>query len=128
MICADTSVVLARILSEDQAPPEAFWSESLVSSRLLEYETWDRLHAHDASNSHGVVARAVLAELSFLELSSPVLSRALDPFPAPIRTLDALNLTSADYLRRHGQDLKVASYDERFRKSAQQMGFALWSP
>lgn len=88
MIYVDTSVVLAQILSEDQAPPEAFWRESLVSSRLLEYETWNRLHAHDASTSHGAVARALLAELSFLELSHLVLSRALDAFPVPKRALD----------------------------------------
>jgi len=128
LIYVDTSVVLAQILSEDVAPPEAFWAESLVSSRLLEYETWNRLHAHAASNSHGAVAHAVLAELSFLELSHLVLSRALDAFPVPLRTLDALHLASADYLRRQGQNVQVASYDERLRTCAEQMGFSIWSP
>jgi hypothetical protein len=40
MIYVDTSVILADLLAEDVHPPPGFWQESLVSSRVLEYEVW----------------------------------------------------------------------------------------
>ena len=40
MIYLDTSVALAHLLAEDRRPPDALWKESLVTSRLLEYELW----------------------------------------------------------------------------------------
>ncbi len=126
MIYLDTSVVLAQILSEDRVPTDALWNETLVSSRLLEYETWNRLHAHGAAVSHGNTARAVLAELAFLELSPIVLSRALEPFPMPVRTLDALHLASAEYLQRQGQRLQIATYDERLLNCARRLGIDIW--
>ncbi|MFQ5740569.1 MAG: hypothetical protein ACE5JX_16310 [Acidobacteriota bacterium] len=43
----------------------------------------------------------------------------------PVRTLDALHLASMDFLRRMGQEVKLASYDKRQIHSAQEMGFAL---
>ena len=45
----DSSAVLAQILTEDRRPPRALWAENLVSSRLLEYEVWVRLHARSLS-------------------------------------------------------------------------------
>ena len=44
LIYVDTSVVLAHLLSEDRPPPQAMWRESLVSSRLLVYEAWNRVN------------------------------------------------------------------------------------
>jgi hypothetical protein len=38
VIYLDTSVVLAQLLAEDRRPPASLWSESLVASRLVEYE------------------------------------------------------------------------------------------
>lgn len=48
-----------------------------------------------------------------IEMAPPVLARALEPFPTPVRTLDALHLASIEFLRAHGQVVKLASYDER---------------
>jgi hypothetical protein len=45
VIYLDTSVALAQLLAEDRLPAERIWDEQLVSSRLLEYELWNRLHA-----------------------------------------------------------------------------------
>ena len=39
MIYLDTSVVLAQVFDESMAPPAALWRESLISSRLLAYES-----------------------------------------------------------------------------------------
>jgi len=47
-----------------------------------------------------------------------VLSRALDPFPTPVRTLDALHLASIDFLRSMGQRPLLATYDRRLSQAA----------
>ena len=109
MIYLDTSVALAHLLAEDRKPPESLWAESLTSSRLLEYEIWTRIHARRLAASHGEHVRALVGRVALLELAPPVLARALDPFPAPVRTLDALHLASMEFLRAHGQDVRLAS-------------------
>ena len=55
-----------------------------------------------------------------------VLERALEPFPNPVRALDAIHLSSALYLRDRGEDVEVATYDTRMRITAQEMGFELY--
>lgn len=118
MIYLDTSVVLAQLLAEDVAPPAELWTETLVSSRLLEYEVWTRIHARRLQASHGDHVRQLLARVALLELAPPVLARALEAFPEPVRTLDALHLASADFLIRQGQAIRLASYDERLLRAA----------
>ncbi|MEM7049038.1 MAG: PIN domain-containing protein [Acidobacteriota bacterium] len=125
MIYLDTSVALAHLLAEDRSPPDALWRETLVASRLLEYELWTRLHARGLESSHGELAAELTARLAFLELSAPVLERALKPFPAALRTSDALHLASADFLRGRGLEVEIATYDERFAQAARALGFAL---
>jgi predicted nucleic acid-binding protein len=80
MIYLDTSVVIAELLAEDRRPREALWEETLVSSRLLEYEVWARIHGRRLARSHGDAARALVDRIALVELVSPVLSRALEPF------------------------------------------------
>lgn len=95
----DTSVLLAQLLAEDRRPPPSIWDGALVTSRLTEYETWVGIHALGVAATHGEPARELLARLSFLELAPSVLSRALEPFPVPVPTLDALHLASIHFLR-----------------------------
>jgi predicted nucleic acid-binding protein len=125
MIYLDTSVALAHLLAEDRHPGDDLWAETLVSSRLLEYELWTRLHARGLATSHGEAARELRARLALLELAPPVLARALDAFPAPVRTLDALHLASIVFLREQGQTVELASYDERMLEVAQRMGIVV---
>jgi len=54
-----------------------------------------------------------------------VLRRAVDAFPVPVRTLDALHLASADFLRSQGQAVEFATYDDRLLNAARHMGFAI---
>ncbi len=122
MIYVDTSVVLAYLLAETRAPSDELWDAVLVSSRLLEYEVWNRLHARKLAVSHGAAARAVLQRMAVLELTPTVLQRALAPFPVPVRTLDALHLASAIYLRDQGQAISLATYDSRMHEAAQALG------
>jgi hypothetical protein len=127
VIYLDTSVALAHLLAEDRHPPDTIWTETVVSSRLLEYELWVRIHARGIAASHGEVVRALLARVALIELSATVLARALDPFPAPVRTLDAIHLSAADFLRKQNQEVLLASYDERMLLVAERMGLGIWS-
>lgn len=126
MIYVDTSVVLAELLAEDCRPDDAFWRQTLVSSRLLEYEVWTRVHARRLARSHGEAARALVGRVALLELVSPILARALEPFPAPVRTLDALHLASAEFLRERQAAIRLATYDRRQATVAEAMGIALY--
>lgn len=125
MIYLDTSVALAQLFAEDRCPPTDLWAESLVSSRLLEYELWIRVNARGLARSHGEAARNLLDRVAFLELAAPVLARALDPFPIVVRTLDALHLASVEFLRAQGQQLEIATYDARMLTAASALGIAV---
>ena len=125
MIYLDTSVALAHLLAEDRRPPTGLWAEELWSSRLLEYELWSRIHARDLARSHGDSLRLLLARISLIELDPVVLARALQPFPAPTRTLDALHLASASWLRERGASIRVATYDRRLAAASRAIGLDL---
>ncbi len=126
MIYVDSSVVLAQLLAEDRFPDPSFWQEGpLVASRLLEYEVWNRINARGLRHSHGDDVRLLLGRLAFLELAPPVLSRALEPFATPVRTLDALHLASIEFLRRLGQRPILATYDVRLAGAASSLGIPI---
>jgi hypothetical protein len=121
VIYLDTSVAIAHLLAEDRVPPAALWDQPLISSRLLEYELWARVHASKLARSHGDHVRDLLLRIALVELVAPVLRRALEPFPVPVRTLDALHLASIDFLQAHGQDVRLATYDARQSAAARAM-------
>jgi len=127
MIYLDTSVALAQLLAEDRKPPAELWAEPLVSSRLLEYEVWTRIHARRLAEGHGEAVRTLLARVAFVELDRRVLARALEPFPAPVGTLDALHLASAEFVREHGQEVILASYDRQMLRAARLLGLATYA-
>ncbi len=56
---------------------------------------------------------------------APVLARAVQPFPAPIRTLDALHLASLEFLREEGVAVRLASYDQRQSAIAERLGIPI---
>jgi hypothetical protein len=70
--------------------------------------------------------RELLGRVSLVELAPPVLARALEPFPTPVRTLDALHLSSVEFLRAHGQAVKLASYDARLIAAARALKIPLY--
>jgi predicted nucleic acid-binding protein len=118
VIYLDTSVAIAQLLAEDQMPPAELWNDVLVSSRLLEYELWNAIHRRRLEGSHGELARRLLESVAFAELSREVLRRATEPFPVPVRTLDALHLATILFLRGQGLTLRLASYDRRMLDAA----------
>jgi hypothetical protein len=119
VIYVDSSVVLAQLLAEDRFPDASFWGRGpLVSSRLVEYEVWSRIHGRGLAGSHGDDVRSLLGRLAMLELAPTVLARALEPFPTSIRTLDSLHLASIEFLRSLGQRPSLATYDRRLGDAA----------
>lgn len=114
MIYVDSSVILAQLLAEDRFPDPSFWNRGpLVSSRLVEYEVWNRVNGRGLAGSHGDDVRSLLGRVAVLELAPPVLARALEPFPTSTRTLDALHLASIEFLRGMSQRPSLATYDRR---------------
>ncbi len=128
MIYVDTSLLLARLLAEDRAPPDSFWTEPLISSRLIEYEVWTRIHARRLQATHGEAARSLLGRLALVELSPPVLARALEPFPGRVRTLDALHLASMLFLRERDPSLALATYDRQLGTVARKLKLKVLRP
>lgn len=92
---------------------------------MLEFEVFNRVHARGAGQSHGADARQLVDRINLLELSGPVLARALLPFAAPVRTLDALHLATMDFLRGKGLAPTLATYDHRMAAAAVSEGFGL---
>lgn len=126
MIYLDASVALAHLLAEDRAPPDRLWQQELISSRLLEYEVWTRIHARKLTRSHADEVRSLLSRVALVELSPPVLVRALEPFPKPVRTLDALHVASMEFLRKQGQIVRLASYDGRLVGAARALRIPIY--
>jgi predicted nucleic acid-binding protein len=125
MIYLDTSVALAYLLAKDRRPPDSLWHEPIISSRLLQYETWTRINNLGLAFTHGEDVRELLGRVAFVELAPPVLERALEPFPVSVRTLDAIHLASAEFLQRNGQEVHLASFDGRLVKAARALGFEI---
>jgi predicted nucleic acid-binding protein len=118
LIYLDSSVALAQLFAEDREPPLELWREPLTSSRLLQYEVWNRVHTRRLVGSHGDEVRILLEAVTLVELTPLVLGRALEPFPSPVRTLDALHLATIEFLRSQGQRIELATYDARLVEAA----------
>jgi hypothetical protein len=125
-IYLDSSVALAELLSEDRRISPDIWSQELTSSRLLEYEVWNRLHVKGLARSHALEVTALFDKIFLVELSPTILRRALDPFPIPVRTLDALHLATIDYLCAEGGAVELATFDGRMSTAARALGISIY--
>jgi hypothetical protein len=125
VIYVDSSVALAHLLVEPRSAPASLWKGPLVSSQLLEYEVWNRIHAYGLGRSHANEAQALLIRVNLIEMTAVVLARALEPFPTPTRTLDALHLSTIEYVRNRPQTVELASYDNRLLAAAQALGITI---
>jgi predicted nucleic acid-binding protein len=126
MVYVDSSVALAHLLSEDVRPPDAFWKEALIASRLLEYEVAVRINARRAGAAGRQAAADLLQRIALLELIPDIVERAREPFPLPVRTLDALHVASVSFLMAEGVDVELATYDERMRVVARKLKIPLF--
>lgn len=128
MIYLDSSIALAHILSQDRRPPTSFWDHPVTSSRLLQYEVWNRLHAYGVNPGRHGKARTILRRVGYQEMTGQVLVRALMPLPLAVRTLDGLHLATMEHLRITGVPVTLASYDIRRLAAAEAMGFETLQP
>lgn len=127
MIYLDSSVALAHLLLEDRRPAEKLWAESIISSRLLEYEIWTRLNNRGVKREDEEAARRLVGRIALLELIPEVVQRARERFPLPVRTLDALHLASATFLINEGVGLELATYDQRMVEAARKFKIPLYA-
>jgi predicted nucleic acid-binding protein len=134
-VYAETSAVLRWLFAEEggetlrAALAEA---DKVASSRLTLIET-RRVVRRAERDGHLTAAQgadvlAVFAQAAstwaILEITEEVARRAEEPFPSePVRTLDAIHLASALFLRQSFPDLVVVSADQRVRINAEQLGF-----
>jgi hypothetical protein len=126
VIYVDSSVILAELFTEDRKVPASLWLQQLVSSRLLEYEVWNRIHARKLTHLLGERTRFLIGHFELIEMTPAALMRALQPFPIPPRTLDTLHVATIEYLRGIGSDVKLASYDERMLAAARALHIPIY--
>jgi predicted nucleic acid-binding protein len=106
--------------------------DALVSNELIAVEsarTIDRLRLHGSLSSEEAAAkqRTVnewLEAIDLVLLRSPVLSRAGEPMPMPLATLDAVHLATALIWRDRIAPLSaIATHDSALASAARAFGF-----
>ena len=127
----DASVVLRFVLGQPDLLPSWPEIESAVSSDLLRVEclrTLDRLRLSghlddDELASRRATTHHLLRALDLIDLSATVLTRASQPFPVVLGTLDAIHLASALLWReRRDEELVLATHDRQLARAAQACG------
>ncbi len=128
----DSSVILRLVLSERDALHEWPDVRQGVTSALAEVEvlrTLDRLRFSaptldfPALVDRREVAFHVLEGLETIEITRSVLSRAAQPLPTPLGTLDAIHLVSALAWREQFEGLFFATHDLALAAAARASGF-----
>jgi len=128
----DTSALLRLVLREAGALEELLSCEGLVSSELLAVEscrTIDRLRLQGSLSTEEAAARLLLVTewleaIDLVLLRPPVLSRASEPMPTPLGTLDAVHLATALIWReRMRHPLVMARHDGALSLAARSYGF-----
>ena len=128
----DTSALLRIVLREPGALEDLRSYEALVSSELIGVEsarTIDRLRIQGSLTTREAAerTRAVnewLEAIDLVLLRPPVLSRASEPMPIPMGTLDALHLATALIWRdRMGPLPEMATHDAALGAAARAFGF-----
>lgn len=128
----DSSVVLRMVLGQPGRLVE--WKSIVtgVASGLVEVEclrTLDRLRVAGNLSADDVAVRReavfrILEGLELVELTRAVLHRAAQPMPAPLGTLDAIHLATAEMWREaKGKELLVATHDQALALAARASGF-----
>jgi predicted nucleic acid-binding protein len=128
----DTSALLRLVLREPGAIEDLRSYDALVSSELIAVEcarTIDRLRLQGTLTVEeaAIGRRAVtdwLEAVDLVLLRPPVLSRASEPLPIPLGTLDAIHLATALIWReRVGVLPTMATHDSALGLAARTFGF-----
>lgn len=130
----DASVVLRVVLGQRERLAEWKTIETGISSGLLEVEclrTLDRLKLKNLINDQDLMSRReavfrLVDEIEIVEPTRAVLSRASQPLPTPMGTLDAIHLASALlWKERQGQDLVMATHDAALAMGSRACGLTV---
>jgi len=128
----DTSALLRIVLREPGALDDLRSYDALVSSELIAVEsprTIDRLRLQGLLTADEAATRVRtvndwLEAIDLVLLRPPVLSRASEPMPMPLGTLDALHLATALIWRdRMGPLPTMATHDTALGVAARAFGF-----
>lgn len=128
----DSSVLLRVILGQRNALKEWRSIERGVASALIEVEclrTLDRVRLAEEWDDADVAARReavyrLIEAMEIVELTGPVLSRASQPLPTALGTLDALHLATALLWREQtAAELVMATHDAALATAAMASGF-----
>lgn len=128
----DTSALLRIVLREPGALEDLRAYEALVSSELIAVEstrTIDRLRIQGSLTTEEAAERIRAANewleaIDLVLLRPPVLSRASEPMPMPIGTLDAIHLATALIWRdRMGPLPELTTHDMALGAAARAFGF-----
>jgi len=127
----DSSVVLRIVLGQRDRLKEWKSVRQGVASALVEVEclrTLDRLRLARGLDDQDVVVRReavfhLLDEVEVVETGRPVVTRAAQPFPTPLGTLDAIHLATALLWRERGEaELVMATHDTALGMAARASG------
>jgi predicted nucleic acid-binding protein len=127
----DSSVILRRLLGQPRSLREWRLVRTAVSSRLTEVEclrTLDRLRREGLIDEVRVAVLReacyeILEALEVVELSRTILTRAGQPSPTALGTLDAIHLSSAlAWRERTAKNLALATHDEALAVCARASG------
>ena len=112
------------LLAEDRTPPETLWQETLWRAVCSNTKSGAGSMRAASAGRTAKGERSLIGRVALLEMAPPVLGRALEPFPMPVRTRRLL-LASVELLRGRGQSIELASYDDRLLSAARAMGIPL---
>lgn len=128
----DSSILLRVVLGQPQQLKEWSRISKGVVSRLAEVEcmrAMDRLRLAgkltiEQSALRRELVYRVLEGLDLVELTSAVLHRAAQPMVAPLGSLDAIHLATAELWREtRSQDIVFATHDKALALGARASGF-----
>ena len=128
----DSSVLLRIILRQRDSLKE--WKDlgGGVASALVQVEclrTLDRLARQAASAAEEIAPRRevvfrLIEEMSVVDVTNQILSRASQPLPIALGTLDAIHLATAQTWRdQRDPSLIMATHDVAFAAAARACGF-----
>jgi predicted nucleic acid-binding protein len=128
VIYLDSSAIVKLILPEPESPVLRDFlatDENQVSSGLARVEVLRTVRRVDDTEDRRRLAERVLARVSLVAMSEPLLAKAGALGPPILRSLDAIHLATA--LSLDGLDAFV-TYDHRVADAAREAGLAVASP
>lgn len=128
MIYVDSSVALATLQSESRRPPDAFWSDPCIASRLTDLEVRVRSAARRLPPSALDDVEQLLARVEWIEISALTMGLLYQSPPTGLRTLDAIHLATLEFVNRELGQTALATYDTRLARAARTLGFEVVVP